>query len=66
MSFKWLLGALKGSRAKMVTSAKKRINIHHYTSSKKNRHRKLKRFFFIANYIPSRVFRGFEQLSSSI
>jgi len=23
-------------------------------------------FFFIANYIPSRVFKGFEQLSSSI
>jgi len=26
----------------------------------------LKSFFFIANYIHSRVFRGFEQLSSSI
>jgi len=23
-------------------------------------------FFFIANYIPSQVFRGFEQLSSSV
>jgi len=29
------------------------------------RHPKLKHFF-VANYIPSRVFRGFEQLSSSI
>jgi len=35
-------------------------------SIKKNRLPKLKRFFFIASYIPSRVFRGFEQLSSSI
>jgi len=33
---------------------------------KKTSHPKLKRFFLIANYIPSRVFIGFKQLSSSI
>jgi len=45
----------------MLTSAKDNTNILY-----KNRHPKLKRFFFIAHYIPSRLFSGFEQLSSSI
>jgi len=66
MSFKWLLRVLTGGWAKMLTLAKNNINILSSYKHKKNRHPKLKSFLFIANYIPSRVFRGFEQLFSSI
>jgi len=38
----------------------------HYISIKKKQTLQTETFFFIANYIPSRFFRGFEQLSSSI
>ena len=66
MSFKWLLRVLKGGRAKMLPSAKNDMNILSlYKHWKKTWHPKLK-LFFIANYIPSPVFRGFEQLSRSI
>jgi len=58
---------LKRGRAKMLTSAKNNITSYHYTSIyKKTDILNWNAFFFIANYIPSRVFRGFEQLSSSI
>jgi len=56
----------KGRLAKMLTSAKITWTTYHYISIKKTWYPKLKRFFFIANYILSRVFRGFEQLCSSI
>ena len=66
MSFNWLLRVLKGGRAKMLMSAKKNKHSIIIKALKKNRHPKLKSFFFISSYIPSRVFGGFEQLSSSI
>ena len=57
---------VKCSNAKSADVSKNNINILSlYKHEKRNRHPKQK-LFFIANYIPSRVFRGFEQLSSSI
>jgi len=64
MSFKWLLQVLKGGRAKCWCQQKITWTSYHYISIKKTWHPKLKGFF-IANYIPSRVYGGFEQLSSS-
>ena len=46
MSFKWLLRVLKGGRAKMLTSAKNNINILSLYKHEKNRHPKLKSFFY--------------------
>jgi len=41
------LVGLKGGRARMLTSAKNNINIPSLYKHKKNRHPKLKRFFFL-------------------
>jgi len=59
MSFKWLMRVLKGGREKMLTSAENDINI---LSLYKHKKRDILNWsvFFIADYIPSRVFTGFE------
>jgi len=46
VSFKWLLRVLKGGRARMMTSAKNNLNFLSLYKHKKNRHPKLKRFFY--------------------
>ena len=65
MSFKWLLRVLKEGWAKMMTSARIRWTSYHYISIRKKTDVLNWNVFFIANCIPSRVFWGFEQLSSS-
>jgi len=57
---------LEGSKAKNADVSKNNTNVmsYHYLNIKKNKHPKLKRFFFVANHILSRVFRGFELNSS--
>ena len=57
---------LKGRSGKNADISKNNINILSSYKLEKKPDILNFTFFFIANYIPSRVFRGFKQLSSSI